>query len=180
MRQKYDAQIFERESNAVLVTLLDMIDHSAVHEIQGHALDEMIAMTRSKVGLLYLVDTVAESIHIELASVPGTPAHAVYPQTTTNIGWSGYWSACLASGRPVIRNHRLDFGTPISREFATLNRELTIPVYDNDDLVAVILIGERVTQYDAIDVMALQYLAEIMWRVTVRKQLFDKISDEVK
>lgn len=180
MRQKHDAQIFERESNAILDTLLGMIDHAAVHEIQEHALDEMLALTKSRVGLLYLVDTAAESIHLELVAVPGSPAKAVYPQTTTNIGWSGYWSACLDSGKPAIRNHRIDFGTPISREFATLNRDLTVPVYDNDDLVAVILIGQRENAYDAIDVMALQYLAEIMWRVVVRKQMFDEISDDVK
>ncbi len=45
------------------------------------------------------------------------------------LGSGGYWSSCLASREPVIR-------------------DLTVPVYDRNEIVAVVLVGNSATDYD--------------------------------
>jgi two-component sensor histidine kinase len=58
---------------------------------------------------------------------------------------------------------------------AAVSRELVVPVYRGERVVAILGVGNKPTDYTEKDAEAVAYLADIVWEITRRKQAEDKI-----
>ena len=179
MRPRRDIENLHEKSQAVWQNLLSMIDHSFMHEIQQHGLNEMVRVTQSRIGLLYRVDKTNEAIRLKLVSTPGFESHLLYPEPATDLTKPGPWSACLAEHGPVVRNHQADFAVANSN-VEPIQRDLTLPVYEGPGIVAVIAVCNRPLDYGPGEVALLQEFADYLWRVVVRKRLHDRMADDLK
>ena len=175
-----DTNAIHQEAQMVLQRLLGMIDSSFMHEIQLHALNEMIRLTESQAGFLSLVDPDAQLIRLRLMSAAGQPPQPVFNSEGADLNQEGYWTTCLASGQPVIRNQTPHSPLPSDSRFGLTKRDLTLPVLEDGKTVAIIGVGNRVSEYEPFDAELMQVMASGLWRVVIRKRLHDAMPDDIK
>ena len=180
MQHDRDDLDIERETRRVSQRLLGMIDESFLHEIQQLGLDEMVRLTGSQVGFLYIVDQGDDTVGLHLASLNGHPPPPPIHGNGVDPSQDDYWSQCLADHGPVIRNQPVDLAPPLAGDAGPISRDLTVPVHAEDKVVAVVMVGNRPTDYGPAEAELLRALAAGLWRVVVRKRLHDRISDDVK
>jgi len=180
MQPGRDLNSLTHDARLVLQNLLSMIDHTFMHEIQQQALDDMVRLTRSEVGFFSLVDAAAGTIRLKLISVPGSAAQPLYPEVSRNSSEPGHWNTCLAARTPVIRNQATQLSSPATSAFSPMHRDLTLPIFEGDQIVATITVANRPDDYKAEDAEVLQRLAHGLWRVVIRKRLHDNIANDVK
>lgn len=180
MQNNRDDRDIEGKVQRVSQQLLGMIEESFLHEIQQHGLDEMVRLTGSQAGFLYVVDPGDSAIGLRLASLNGQPPLPPLHTGGGDEGPTGYWSQCLAERKPVVRNQPVDLVPPLAGDAGPISRDLTVPVLADDKVVAVVLVGNRPTDYGPAEAELLEALAAGLWRVVVRKRLHDRMSDDVK
>ncbi len=85
-------------------------------------------------------------------------------------------------GKPVIHN---DYATLLNRKGLPLGhppvvRELVVPVYRNEKIVAIVGVGNKPGDYTLGDVDLVTYLADIAWELAGRKQKEETLQRQLK
>ncbi len=156
-----------------LVQLNEMTDAS-ISEITDFALEQGVALTKSKVGYLAFLseDETVLTMHswsktaMRECGIPNKPF--VYPLATT-----GLWGETVRQRRPILTNdyaasNPLKKGYPAGH--VAIERHLGVPVFDGARIVVVTGVGNKATQYDETDVRQLTLLMQGMWRLLERRR----------
>ncbi len=178
MQPMRDINAIQLEAQSVFQHLLGMIDLSFMHEIQLHALNEMIRLTESQTGFLSLVDQDEGLIRLHLMSAAGQPPHPVFNSDGVDLNQEGYWTACMASRMPVIRNDSLHSSVPSGSPYGLTKRDLMVPVLEENKIVAIFGVGNRPVDYESFDAELLGEMAKNLWRVVIRKRLLNDLPDD--
>jgi GAF domain-containing protein len=180
MQPSRDNQAMHLKVKQVLQELLGMIEPSFMHEIQLHALAEMIRLTDSQVGFLSLVDEDAGEIRIRLISTADKSAYPLFTTNANDLNLQGCWRACVDRRGPVVSNQAALSPMLVDNGLGPLARSVTLPIIVKDKIVAVVGVGNRELPYEPLDAKVLQELATGLWRVVARKKLHDNIPDNIK
>jgi len=141
-------------------------------ELLSLALEEAIALTRSTIGYIYfynenecefLLQTWSRGVMKECSIVD--------PQTCYELDKTGIWGEVVRQRTPIIMNdfqahHPLKKGYPEGH--APLYRYLSIPVFDNDKIVAVVAVANKEQDYNHTDILQLTLMMDSVWRVSER------------
>ena len=100
------------------------------------------------------------------------------PQTCYELDKTGIWGEVVRQRQPIILNdfqapHQLKKGYPEGH--APLYRYLSLPVFDQDKIVAVVAVANKESDYTRTDILQLTLLMDSVWRMVVRMR-----SDEEK
>ncbi len=143
-------------------------------ELMQMALDEIESLTGSQIGFYHLFHADEETITLQtwstntlqnVCSAEGEGRH--YP-----LSQAGVWVDCVHQRRPVIHNdyaalpHRQ--GTPPGH--VPVIRELVLPIIRGGQIVAVLGVGNKPTDYDEQDVEIATLLGEFSWEIVNRKR----------
>ncbi len=172
------------ESRLEAVWKLSQMTRATLSEITDFALEEGVRLTKSKIGYLAFMnedETVLtmqawSKTAMEQCAVPGPPM--VYPVKTT-----GLWGEAVRQRAPVITN---DYAapTPYKKGYPEghvhIRRHMNIPVFDDDQIVAVAGVGNKDEEYDDSDVRQLTLLMNGMWWHIKRKRAEEALSAERK
>ncbi|MBA4358818.1 MAG: hypothetical protein C0405_13955, partial [Desulfovibrio sp.] len=137
-------------------------------------LDEVGRLTDSPVGFLHFVDPDQETLTLqawstrtinEFCRTKGQGMHY-------SIAQAGVWVDCVHQRRPVIHNDYASLphkkGMPPGH--AQLIRELVVPTFRGEKIVAVLGVGNKPQPYTEEDVDLVSFLADVAWEIVQRKQ----------
>lgn len=167
----------EKQINSVLQTRLKLIDFAPTHsmnELMQLLLDEAERLTGSSIGFLHFIDEDQNEISLQMWSTNTTEKHcnAQVKGWHYNVDKAGVWVDCLHQRKPIIHNdyeilpHRK--GLPLGH--APLKRELVVPIFRNDLVVAIIGVGNKQYNYVENDIEILQSLADLTWDIIQHKK----------
>jgi signal transduction histidine kinase/DNA-binding response OmpR family regulator len=165
-----------RLNEARLLSLFNISQYKAetTQELLDYALHEAITLTASKVGYIYFYEEEEKVFILNSWSREVMKACSIVkPQTVYELDKTGLWGEAVRGRRPLIVN---DFqaSSPLKKGYpeghVELIRFMTIPVFSEDRIVAVVGVANKESDYDEADVRQLSLLMDTVWSVTERKQ----------
>jgi len=89
-----------------------------------------------------------------------------------SIDEAGVWIDCFHQRKPVIHNnlHSLENLKGMPEGHARIERELTVPIFRDGKIAAILGVGNKPIDYSNADVEAVSLLASIAWDLVERKQ----------
>ncbi len=150
------------------------INHS-IEDLLRETLDEAENLTGSCVGFYHFLDSDQEMLTLKAWS---TRTAALFCKADAagshyNISLAGVWADCVRVRRAVIHN---DYASLPDRKgmpdgHAVVVRELVVPVFRKGNIVAILGVGNKPTDYDQSDVDLVTLLADLAYGVVEKKQL---------
>lgn len=148
---------------------------AGVDELVEAILERAVALTGSAFGYIHLMDGENGGRELFRWSAAAraqcridTSSAARHPMSQTGI-----WADCVRSGEPVLHN---DYATAPGRRglpegHVELRRHLSVPVFQEGVIRAVLGVGDKPTPYDDLDVLKLQRFATDSWQIVARRKV---------
>jgi PAS domain S-box-containing protein len=167
-RKRAEEQIHRNETR--LMSLLNIIQHHAktTQEFLDYALNEVIKLTQSKIGYIYLYHEDRRQFILNTWSKDVMKEYTIAnPQTCYELEKTGVWAEAVRQRKPIVLNdfqadHPLKKGYPVSH--AHLNKFLTVPIFKDDQIVAVVGVANKASNYDETDVLQLTLFMDSVWK----------------
>lgn len=141
-------------------------------------LDAAEDVTRSSIGFFHFVEPDGVTLSLQNWSTRtrrncATPGKGLH----YSIDSAGVWVDAMRQGKPVTHNDyaALDHKRGLPVGHVPVMRELVVPIYDKEQLVALIGVGNKAFDYDERDVETLNSLAGLAWEVVARKRVQDEL-----
>jgi diguanylate cyclase (GGDEF)-like protein/PAS domain S-box-containing protein len=157
----------------------EMVYISSQDEIMRTALNTAEALTNSQIGFFHFVEKDQQTISLqvwssrtlhEMCFAEGNSLH--YP-----VSEAGVWVDCIHQRHTVIHNDyaALPHKKGLPDGHAPLLRELTVPIFRDQKIVAVMGVGNKQTDYDDIDADKVEQIADMAYDYVERKQAENQI-----
>jgi len=168
-----------------LQRLLSVFQYEAVdtQDLLDFALAQAIGMTASRFGYIYFYDDVKRQFILNSWSQGVMQECSVVdPQTLYDLDKTGIWGEVVRQGKPLVIN---DFaaGHPLKRGYpdghVSLQRFLSIPLFDSGRIVAVIGMANKEAEYDESDTFQLTLLMDAVWKISERRRTEDELKMKV-
>jgi len=137
-------------------------------------LDEAEALTGSCIGFFHFLETDQQTLSLQAWSTNTLQSYCRAEGTGFHysLDAAGVWVDCIHQRRPVIHNdyaalpHRK--GLPAGH--ASVVRELVVPIFRGEEIVAVFGVGNKACAYDQGDVELVTTLGDMAWDIVLRKR----------
>jgi PAS domain S-box-containing protein len=147
---------------------------NSLRELLDKALEEAIALSDSQLGYIYYYSEEQRefTLHawsrevMQECSIPNPP-------TVYQLDKTGLWGEAVRQRRPIVVN---DFSAPnpLKKGYpaghAPLFRYLTLPVFCDGQIVAVVAVANKAGDYTELDVRQLAMMMDSIWEVAERKR----------
>ncbi|HLP14679.1 MAG TPA: GAF domain-containing protein [Bacteroidota bacterium] len=162
---------------AIRVRLLRSSARQSLNDVLRTTVDEAEAITGSQIGFFHFVEpdqiTISKRIWStqttqHLCSVRDAEIHSP-------VSHAGVWADCIRLRRPVIHNDvdALAHRKGMPEGHVRVRRELVVPIFRSDQIVAVIGVGNKLTGYTKTDIELLSSLADLAWEIVELKRQED-------
>ncbi|MHB8845041.1 MAG: PAS domain S-box protein [Nitrospirota bacterium] len=144
-------------------------------ELLDVALEEAIRLTRSRIGYIYFYSEEKREFTLNSWSRDVMRECAIAePQETYQLEKTGIWGEAVRQRKPIILQdyaapHLLKKGYPPGH--VHLRSFLTVPVFQQDRVVAVVGVANKQTAYDRDDISQLTLLIDAVWRMVEQKRI---------
>lgn len=184
-RKKAEEKLQLDEARMEALLKLNNMSSSTLEEITDFALEEVIKLTKSKVGYLAFLNpsetllTMHSWSREALKNCQVKDKIYVYPVEST-----GLWGEAVRQRKPVITNDyqsSSQYKKGYPEGHVELKRHMNIPVFDGNKIVAVAGVGNKEEPYDNFDVRQMQLMMVGMWELIQRREMekaLKKYSDE--
>jgi PAS domain S-box-containing protein len=171
------AEIALKDNVAKLESLVAIYqkEHKNKMELLDFTLNEAVELTESQIGYVYFYDNETEEFTLHSWSKNVMKECTISnPDRMYNLEKTGLWGEAVRQRKPIMVN---DFNAPNQYKkgypegHAKLNNFLTIPVFQNNEIVAVVGVANKKTDYTQTDILHLTILMENTWAVL---QKFEK------
>ena len=158
---------------------LSHMTEASLQEITHFALEEAVRLTQSKIG--YLAFTTEDESVLTMHAWSKTAMQQcaiidkpiVYPVATT-----GLWGEAVRQRRAVITND-YPAPSPLKKGYPAghvpVARHMNVPIFEGQQIVAVIGVGNKEQPYDESDVRQLTLLGQGMWRLIQRRNVQEEL-----
>ena len=169
-RQAEREKKLNEERLGILLRLNEMVDDSIEHVIQ-FGLEECVRLTGSSIGYFHFLDEKQRCLDLVTWSRGVRDNCAAREKMKYPLREAGIWTDCIRSGKPVIHNeyqnepHRK--GYPAGH--IHIERHMGIPVFEQDEIVAIIGVGNKEASYTEFDIRQVTLLAQGMNRLVQRR-----------
>lgn len=167
-------EISANESRLKSLVRIQQYQCETVQEFLDYALEEAIRLTESKIGYIYHYHEETEEFILNTWS-RGVMAECSInePQTLYHLEKTGIWGEAVRQRKPILVNdfkapHPMKRGYPEGH--APLTRFLTVPVFHENRIVAVVGVANKEAEYTETDILQLTLLMENVWKDTERKK----------
>ena len=151
-----------------------------VQELLYFSLEKVIALTESGIGYIYRYYEEEQQFVLNTWSKGVMPACNVSePQTIYQLDKTGIWGEVVRQRRPIMVN---DYAAPSDLKkgypdgHVPLFRFLSIPVFDNEKIVAVVGVANKVLPYDQANLLQLTLVMDGVWKIAARLIMEEHIS----
>ncbi|MCU7917679.1 MAG: EAL domain-containing protein [Candidatus Thiodiazotropha sp. (ex Epidulcina cf. delphinae)] len=176
---------FNQELLASRLRLLDYAQDHDIHELLVYTLDEASQATGSQVGFYHFLDADQKTISLQAWSTRTTQefCQAVGGGLHYDLDEAGVWADAVRRREPVIHNDyaALPHKQGLPDGHAEVIRELMVPVFRGDKIVAIMGVGNKpLLAYDESDVYKISGLADLAWEIVERKQVEERLAQSEK
>ncbi|MEJ2201235.1 MAG: PAS domain S-box protein, partial [Desulfuromonadaceae bacterium] len=171
-----------KRTERVITARLRLLEHAttqSLDELLQATIDEAEALTGSAIGFYHFLESDQQTISLqswssrtmaEFCRAEGSALH-------NDLSAAGVWVDCIRERRPIIHN---DYASLSHRKglppgHAEVIRELVMPVFRGDNIVAIIGVGNKPHDYTAEDIEAVSFLADLAWEIVERKQTEEQL-----
>lgn len=165
-----------KRSESITHTRLRLNEFALYHslgELRQKVLDELELLTGSQIGFFHVIGADQHTLSLQSWSTATLQnmCKAEVKERHYDIEKAGVWTDCIRQRRPVIHNdyaglpHRK--GLPDGH--APIIRELVVPVFRGDSIVAILGVGNKQQDYSADDVELVSLMADLTYDITERK-----------
>ena len=165
-------------------SLVNILRHDAesIQEYLDYALEQALILTESKIGYIYFYDENTKEFTLNTWSSEVMKDCAVREKKSVyQLDKTGVWGEAVRQRKPIVLND-FDAPNPLKKGYPEghvhLNKFLTIPVFDGAEIVAVVGVANRETDYSDIDVWQLTILMNNVWRVVERIRSAQQLQKE--
>jgi len=174
-RQRVEEALYLNELQVHALLRLNEMAEQPMQMITDFALEKAIELTRSKSGYLAFLN--ADETLLTMHSWPKEQCAEGPAPRTDPVPEAARWAEAVRQRQPVIANQdapraSLEKGAP---EDVELVRQMDVPVFEGERIVAVAGVGNKGKPYDENDVRQLMVLMLGMWRLVQRKQEDDRL-----
>jgi len=169
--------ITDRKTSEIIMTAsLKLSEYAVSHsldELLTQVVDEAEAITASTIGFFHFLEPDQVTLTLQtwsnntlktICTAEGKGQH--YP-----VDKAGVWVECVHSGKPVIHNSyaTLPGRKGLPQGHAPIERELVVPIFRGNLIVAIVGVGNKPTDYGAWDVNAVSNLISFTWDIVSNK-----------
>ncbi|PKN37886.1 MAG: hypothetical protein CVU62_09205 [Deltaproteobacteria bacterium HGW-Deltaproteobacteria-2] len=166
-----------------LMSLLEIMQHRSktTQEFLDYALDEAIKITQSKIGYIYFYHEDSRQFILNTWSKDVMKECTIANQQTCyELEKTGIWGEVVRQRKPLILNdfqadHPLKKGYPEGH--TPLHKFMTVPVFKDDTIVAVVGVANKSKNYDEADVLQLTLLMDTIWKSVDIKMAEEKLRE---
>jgi PAS domain S-box-containing protein len=169
-----------KRSEDVTLARLRLMEAAATQSFSGLlrlTLDEVEALTDSQIGFYHFVEEDQKTLSLQAWSTQTSAAfcQALAQGRHYSIDQAGVWVDCVHERRPVVHNDyaALPHRKGLPPGHAEVRRELVVPIFRRDKIVAILGVGNKPLPYTDSDVDTVNYLADVAWEIVQRKQAED-------
>ena len=161
--------------------LLDQSEGRSLEEILRASVDEAATLTESLIGFYHFLEPDQETLILqtwstrtieEFCQAEGAGLH--YP-----LSEAGVWADCVRERRAIIHNDYSELahrrGLPPGH--AQILRQLVVPVFRGERIVAILGVGNKASDYVAADLEVVSTFADLAWDIVERKRAQSALSD---
>jgi len=159
--------------------LMESAARLPLKELLIATLDEACALTGSCIGFYHFLEADQKTLSLqawstrtikEFCKAEGEGAHY-------DIADAGVWVDCVRERRPVIHN---DYATlPHKRGLppghAHVEREMVVPIFRKESIVAILGVGNKATPYEENDLESVTQLADLAWDIADAKRAGEEV-----
>ena len=161
--------------------LLDFAVQHTLAELLQQTLDEVCVITDSPIGFYHFVEDDQSTL-----SAHGRPGpHALSRNTAAvegtglhyDVNDAGVWADCIRQRKAVIHNDYavLPYRKGLPEGHSALTRELVVPIFREDRIVAILGIGNRAQDYTEKDIEVATFFADVAWEIAQQKRAQEAI-----
>ncbi|WP_242492650.1 PAS domain S-box protein [Methanolobus psychrotolerans] len=168
-QKRVENELLLREAR--LRSLVDILQsrHDSIQEFLDFALNEAIKLTESKFGYIYYYSETKKKFTLNTWSKDVMKeCEITKPQTTYDLDNTGIWGEAVRQRKTVIVN---DFNAPnilkkgYPEGHVKLHRFMTVPIFRNDRIVAVVGVANKDSAYNENDTLQLTLLMDSVWNI---------------
>jgi len=180
-RRKQQESILMHNRRLQLLLELAQTRETNLQVILEQALEYALQLTSSAIGYIYRYSEADKKFVLNTWSKEAMKECAIVElQTVYQLEKTGIWGEAVRQRKSILVNdfqaeNSLKKGYPEGH--VHLNRFLTVPVFSDDRIVAVIGVGNKSEPYDEIDIVQLNLLAESVWSISRQKEDERKIRE---
>lgn len=138
---------------------------SEIKDIISYGLEKAVRISNSKIGFFHFVNPSHKTITVTAWS-KDTMEHCEVKDKATHhpIAGAGIWADCIQKRVPIIHNdyEAVEARKGLPEGHTPLLRDMAIPLFDGKDIIAVMGVGNKPYDYDALNVEQLSFLSEHM------------------
>jgi len=174
-RKKHEEKILKNSER--LHSIVKILQHKSDHiqQFLEYTLEEAIKLTESQIGYLFFYDEHKHQFEINTFSENIKQfCFLNSPSKTFLLDDTGIWGEVVRQRKPLIINdfkkhteHQQGFpdGHPV------LNRYMSLPIFMDEKIVAVVGIANKELEYDNDDLYQVQLLMDGVWKEVERKKV---------
>ncbi|WP_224981645.1 GAF domain-containing protein [Geomonas agri] len=180
----------QKRVSDIHLSRLRVVQYANAHsldELMANALDEVEKLTDSAIGFYHLFDASTGSVVLKAWSTSTLENFCRVEERNRqySVDEAGVWVDGLRSGSALIYNdyNSLPHRKGVPPGHASIERILVVPVQRNGEVVAILGVGNKSSDYTEADVHTVTLFADLTWDVAQQKQMQSKLlakRDELK
>lgn len=154
--------------------LLEFANDHSLSELLTATLDEVGVFVNSPIGFYHFVEANQRTVSLQAWSTQTLQEFRTAEARRRHYPVEGasVWADAVQQRQPVVHNDYGDqsdgHGQPVG--YVRLARELVVPILRQEQVVAILSVGGKPTNYTPGDVALVSYLADIAWEIVERKR----------
>jgi PAS domain S-box-containing protein len=177
--------ITERKKNENrLNSLVKILQYNinTIQDLLDFTLEEAIKLTESRIGYIYYYDEDRQEFTLNSWSKDVMKDCSVIEQQTIyQLDKTGIWGEAVRQRKPIMVN---DFHEPndllkgCPDGHVSLDKFLTVPVFSDNKIIAVVGVANKKTDYTETDILQLTLLMDSVWKVIERKRFENELKEK--
>lgn len=182
----YARDITERKLSEQIIQLrLRLMEYAVDHPLKDllqKTLDEIGTLTNSPIGFYHFVAEDQKTLILqawstktreEFCQAEGEGLH--YP-----IDEAGIWADCARERRAIVHNDymALPYRKGLPEGHAQLVRELVVPILRDENVIAILGVGNKPHNYTEKDVEIVSYVADVAWEIAKHKRAEEAVKQK--
>lgn len=150
-----------------------------LNEVLTIVLDESEALTESEIGFLHFVEADQQTLQLQTWSTNTLSSICTAESTQQHyaLNKAGVWADCIRERKSLIHN---DYESMPNRKglpsgHAPVHRELVVPIFRHNLIVAVIGLGNKKTDYTLREMTTIEHLSNLAWDIIKRKRVEESL-----
>jgi PAS domain S-box-containing protein len=171
-RVRAEHALKQNESRLEMLLALSTLKAPTETDLTEAALENAVRLTGSAVGYLHFYDEERQSISLNLWSQTTRQQCTARPAQHYPLERAGIWADAIRQRKPVVHNDPSVFrgGAGFPEGHFPVTRHLSVPIFDDGRIVAVVGVGNKEVPYDETDIRQLTLLMNSMWLILRQKR----------